>query len=46
MVDVDRFNNNNLLLNDLHWYKIFSSYEDVDFIDLLKYFSKKKYHKK
>ena len=46
MVDIDKFNNNNLLLNDLYWYKIFSNYENVEFIDLLKFFSKEKYHEK
>ena len=46
VVDIDRFNNNNLLLNDLLWYKTFSNYQGVEFIDLLKYFSKQKYHEK
>ena len=46
VVDIDRFNNDNLLLNDLLWYKTFSNYQGVEFVDLLKYFSKQKYHEK
>ena len=46
VVDIDRFNNNNLLLNNLLWYKTFSNYDGIKFIDLLKYFSKEKYHEK
>lgn len=46
VVDIDRFNNNSLYLNDLLWYQTFSNYQGVEFIDLLKYFSKEKYHER
>ena len=41
-----RFNNNSLFINDLLCYKTFSNYQDVEFVDLLKYFNKEKYHEK